>query len=136
MAKFEDIYETTQNTFNKALDNTMLPQFVEFKLLSNDKQKQVIKVFKAGEILNHMTNVDIFIVLNEGIFDQLEEEQQLLVVEEAIAYVYYDGERDILKILKPDLTTFSGIITKYGIDSYMSVKESITTLYAAKEEEK
>ena len=136
MAKFDEIYETTQNTFNKVLDNTMLPQFVDFKLLSNDKQKQIIKVFKAGEILNHMTNIDIFVVLNEGIFDQLEEDQQLLVVEEALAYVYYDGEKDTLKILRPDLTTFSGIIAKHGIDSYMSVKESITTLYAAKEEEK
>ncbi len=107
MAKFDEIYETTQNTFNKVLDNTMLPQFVDFKLLSNDKQKQIVKVFKAGEILNHMTNIDVFVVLNEGIFDQLEEDQQLLVVEEALAYVYYDGEKDTLKILRPDLTTFS-----------------------------
>ena len=136
MAKFEDIYETTQALFNEVLDTTMLPQFVDFKLLANEKQKQVVKVFKAGEIFNHMTNIDVFVVLNEGIFDQLEKEQQLLVIEEALAHVYYDGEKDTLKILRPDLTTFSGIIAKHGIDSYMAVKESITTLYAAKEEQK
>ena len=112
MAKFEEVFEDTQamfSNFTKEIDN--LTQ-VKIKILANNRLKEIGKVVKANDLLKHMTNEDVIILLNEQIFEQLEEEQKLMVVEELIARIYFDDEKDKLTIVSPDVNTFSLLLRK------------------------
>jgi hypothetical protein len=133
MAKFEEVYEDTLELFQKHINLTSIPRMVKIKILSNDSiKKEFGKVSKASEIVKFMTDYDVVIQINEPIFDQLEERQKEYVVKDLLAQICYDMEKDKISILSPDITTFSGVLRNYDIDTYLSIKESMVTLLEQK----
>ena len=96
--------------------------------------KEIAKVVKANDLVKHMTNEDIIILLNEQVFEQLEDEQKLMVVEEQIAKIYFDEEKDKLSIVSPDVNTFSLLLRKYGYERYERLNESIKALFSQEAE--
>ena len=131
---YEKISDETQALFNKTISNSTLPTFVKIKILDNSKIKDNGKVTKANEIIKFLNDFDVIVQVNEVIFSQLEEDQQQIIADELVAQIYFDQEKDLIKILKPDIHTFSGIIMKHGIEKYMAVKESISTLFDMEKE--
>jgi len=133
MAKFEEVYEDTLELFQKHIDQSMLPRMVKFKILSNDSLKKDFgKVSKTSDIVKFMTDYDVLIQVNEPIFDQLEEKQKEYIVKDLLAQVVYDPEKDKISIVSHDITTFSGVLRHYDIDTYLSIKESMVTLLEQK----
>ncbi|TXG80229.1 MAG: hypothetical protein E6R13_08470 [Spirochaetes bacterium] len=135
MAKYEEPFEETIDLYNQLIERAGLSNFVNITILTNNKAKEIFKVNKANELLKYRTGDDIIIVLNEKIFDQLTEEQRVIVAEESLASIHFDSEKDRIVISKPDVVTFSGILAKYSFDTWNVLKESITTLYNAEKQE-
>jgi hypothetical protein len=81
-----------------------------------------------------MTNEDAVVIINEKIFEQLEDEQKLMVVEEYVARLYFDSEKGKLSLINPDVNTFSLLLRKYGYDKYERLNESIKALYTQEAE--
>jgi hypothetical protein len=73
--------------------------------------------------------------LNEKIFEQLTDSQKHIVVEDSLASIHFDTEKDKLVITKPDVIAYSGILSKFTFDTWNVVRESIKTLYAAEKTE-
>ena len=132
MAKFEEVYQETLDVFQTHITNSNIPKFVKIKLLSNNTIKDFGSVTKAQDIVKFMTDYDIIIQINEPIFDQLEEDQKEYVVKDLLGHIIYDMEKDKLSISQPDVTTFSGVLRQYNIDTYLGIKESIVTLLEEK----
>ena len=132
MAKFEDVYEDTLDFFNQQINNSGIPAFVNIKILSNKNIKDFGTVTKTQDIVKFMTDYDVVIQINEPIFDQLEEEQKTYVVKDLLARIVYDMEKDKLCVNQPDVSTFSGVLRQYSIDTYLGIKESIVTLLEQK----
>jgi len=129
MAKFEEVYEDTLRLFNTHIGDSSIPSFLRIKILSNEGLKDMPgKVSKAQDIVKFMTNYDIIIQINEPIFDQLSDTQKDYIIKDLLAQVHYDMEKDKLNILKPDVSTFSGVLRQYDIDTYIGIKDSITSL--------
>jgi len=126
---YDEVSSDVSSLFEKTLSDTSIPTFIKFKLVSNINMRGVAKINKAGPILKYLSGNDIVIILNEFILEQLEDDQRRIVMEEMLSQVYYDMDKDKLKLIKPDLSTFSGIISKYGMDKYMAVKESISSIF-------
>lgn len=135
MAKYTEPFDETREVFEEVITTQMLDLNVNFKILADNRQKDIYKIFKANDLVKHMTNNDVVIVVNEAIFDKLELEQQRMVAEEATAGIHYDLEKEKLVITKGDITTFSGLLRKHGYDKYEVLRESIKTLYDADKEE-
>lgn len=135
MAKFDDVFEDTQALFDTHLKQIDNLNEVNIKILANNRLKQIGKVVKANDLLKHMTDEDIVILINERIFEQLEVEQKKMTVEELVAEIYFDAEADKVKIVKPDINTFSLLLSKYGYDKYERLKLSINALMAQEAEE-
>ena len=134
MAKFEEVYEDTLTLFQKHIDQTSIPRMVKIKILSNDAiKKEFGKVSKTNDIVKFMTDYDVVIQVNEPIFDQLDEKQKEYVVRDLLAQIVYDMEKDKISIVSHDITTFSGVLRNYDIDTYLSIKESIITLLEQKQ---
>lgn len=135
MAKFETPFEDTQELFNKVIDTTGLANYgVVITVLTNNTAKEIFKVTKANDLLKFRTGDDVIIVLNEKIFEKLTDEQKLIVVEEAVAYIAYDSENDKLLITKPDFIAHSGILRKHTFATIEVVRESVKTLYEAEKQ--
>ena len=109
-----------------------IPSFIKIKLLSNNTLKDFGSVTKSQDIVKFMTDYDVIIQVNEPIFDQLQEDQKEYVVKDLLACIIYDMEKDKLSIAQPDVTTFSGVLRQYDIDTYLGIKESIVTLLEEK----
>ena len=134
MAKFEEVYEDTLTLFQKHIDQTSIPRMVKIKILSNEAiKKEFGKVSKTSDIVKFMTDYDVVIQVNEPIFDQLEDKQKEYVVRDLLAQIVYDMEKDKISIVSHDITTFSGVLRNFDIDTYLSIKESIITLLEQKQ---
>lgn len=134
MAKYDEPFEETQDLFNTVIQERGMANQVNITILSNNTAKDLFKVNKANELLKFRTGDDVIIVLNEKIFDQLTTEQRLIVVEESLSSIHYDMENDKLVISKPDVVTFSGVLSKHTFAVWDVLRESIKTLYAAEKQ--
>jgi hypothetical protein len=135
MARFNEVYEDTQALFSNFINQIDSLSEISVKILGNDKFKEIGKVVKANDLLKHMTNEDAIIILNEKIFEQLEDEQKMMVIEELVARLYFDSEKGKLSIINPDVNTFSLLLRKYGYDKYERLNESVKALFAQETEE-
>lgn len=134
MSKFNEVMQETQEVFDSVLENTTIPHWVEFKLISNNEQKELYTVKKMSELFEMLTdNLNVVIVLNEEIFDGLEDDQKYLVLEEALTSVSI-SDSDKISIEKPDFSTYSGMLQKHGDETMIRLKESIISLYHDKKE--
>ncbi len=134
MANFEEVYEETQTLFNAEIESSMIPREIRIKILSNEKLKKGFgKVSKAQDVVKFMTGYDVIIQINDYVFDQLEPKQKQYVVKDILAKIHYDMDKEKITILQHDVTTFSGVLRNYDIDTYLSIKESITTIMEQKE---
>jgi hypothetical protein len=135
MAKYEEPFEDTQSLFNEVIETTGLNNYMNINVLADNKAKDIFKVNKSNELLKYRTGDDVNIILNESIFDKLTNEQKRIVVEEAIAYISFDTEKDKVVITKPDFIAHSGILRKHTFNTVEVVRESVKTLYQAQEQE-
>jgi hypothetical protein len=140
MAKFEKPFESTEKIFEGAIAKVNLDRVINIEILADVKSKEVYKIVKANELTKFATKNDVYIIVNDVIFDGLEEWQQLIVAEEAITGIIFNDEKDKVEIKKGDVGitksgAFSGILLKYGSESYESIQESVKTLYNVEQEE-
>jgi hypothetical protein len=79
MAKFEEPYEDIESLFNDVITNhSTLPPSVNIKLLADNKLKKIFKVMRANDLVKYRTGDDVFIIINQNIFEQLEEQQKFI----------------------------------------------------------
>jgi hypothetical protein len=120
MAKFEQPFEDTKGIFDSLILNANLDRYVTIEVLVNNRLKEIYKPTKTNDLTKYKTGVDVFLVINEKVFDQLSDVQKVIVADEAISGIHYDSEKEKLTISKTDFTTYSGIsanrVIKLNID--------------------
>ena len=136
MAKFETPFDDTKKIFQGVIDETDLERILTFDLVTNNKLKEVVKVMKTNDYEKHKTSVDVKIFINEEVFEKLDEVQQVIVAESALAYVSYNYEKDTLSISKPDVMGHSGVISKFGDKLYLNTLEIVRATFASLKETK
>lgn len=129
MAKFEAPFEDVEQLFNEKIQTRNLDQFINIAIVVNNKAKEIFKVVKANDLFKHRTGDDVIIILNQNIFDKLEDLHKHIVVEDALACIHYDTEKDKLIMTKPDVIAYSGVLSKFTFDTWNVVRESIKSLY-------
>jgi len=134
MAKFEQPFEDTKTIFDGLIVNADLDRNVTIEVLVNNRQKDIYKLVKTNDLTKYKTNIDVFIVINESVFDQLSDVQKVIVADEALAGIHYDNEKDKLIITKSDFSTFSGLLKKYGAEQCVELKELIKLIYSQERE--
>jgi hypothetical protein len=122
---YTDVSTDTQKLFNRLIDEADLQRVINIKLLGCNELKLIGKVVKANDLLKFMTDNDAIILINEVIFDKLEQDQKELVAQELIAYLSYDFEKAKLVITQPDVNTFSLLLKRVGSDKYLQIQEVI-----------
>ena len=135
MANFEEPSEELVKLFDGVRDKTTIPNWVEFKVLCNNKQKKApVKLIKANELVELLTEgLNFVVVVNEDIFNELPLDMQKMAIDECLAGVGV-SDTDTLSIEKPDFNTHTGVLKKYGHEPIVVLHESIKSVYVAQKE--
>ena len=115
---FDEPFEDTLEKFNQALADTGLEQNIQVQIMVNNKLKTLYKVSKANDVTKHLTGNDVIILLNEKVFEVLEDEQKSIVIDEILAKIYFNPENSKIKIINPDVQTTSLLLNKYSYEKY------------------
>jgi hypothetical protein len=135
MAKYHEVFEDHEELFINFISQIDSLRDLNVKILGCNRLKEICKVSKASDILKHMTNEDVIILLNEAIFEKLEAEQKNMIVEEYVARIYFDPEKDKLTLINPDFSTFSLLLLKYGAEKCLNLKTLIKELFSEEAQE-
>jgi len=132
MAKFEKPFETTRELFNNQIKVIGLHEQCKIDIVTNNRLKEIFKVTKANDYVKFKNGIDVIIFLNEQVFEYLEEPQRQLIIEESLAYIVYNNEKGIVEVKKPDVKTFSGVLSKFTYEQYAKtqtlIKETMAQL--------
>ena len=66
--------------------------------------------------------------INDDLMSVFEEESITILIEQEIDKVVIDSQSGKIKMIKPDLSTFASLITKYGVDKVAKANQ-IEELY-------
>lgn len=134
--KLEPISDEFQKLFNHVLDTkTSIPEWINFKLLHNNDQKDVYKIIKTNDLTKYLSNIEIVIIFNETIINRIPDTEHEFIIEEALSGITYDLDKETITINDADFKTFKGLIKTYGIDKCLLVDEIIASVKAAMDEE-
>jgi len=134
MAKIERASEDVVNLFEEVRNKTSIPQWINFEVLCNEKQKELYKITKLNDVVEILTEgVNFAVIFNEGILDELPAEMQDMAIIECLAGVCVN-DNDVVSLEKPNFNTFTGVLQKYGHESVIQLKESIKSLFDKKKQ--
>jgi hypothetical protein len=132
--KIEKVSEDVLAVFETAFQRTGLEQYIEIDFLSKKMKNEIYKVYKTNEYTKYKTNSDCVIYVDEEIFSQLSLDQQNIIADEALCGLSFDSEKDIFNIIKPNISTFSGVLKKYSSIEVLNLKESINLALESREQ--
>jgi hypothetical protein len=134
MKKFEEIMGHNEDMFTEKIRLYNLAQKIDVKILDDKKQKVLYKLVKPNDLYRQITNCDIFVIINEEVFDELDDTDKEIIIDEILACIEYNDEKDSIKIRKYDFSSFSGLLTKYGFESIKRLNDLCDNIISQKNE--
>lgn len=146
------LYETSDSIREYIEDiiakETTLERYITWRILSNDKQKELIKVAKSSAVTEYFAKMcdSVIIYVNELIFDRMAPENvndidyRKLVIEDVLSTIeiLQNDNTGTMKIQieKPQICITSGCYRKYGEDLAHASEIAYFAYDQIKEEEK
>lgn len=114
--KFYKLSDETQQQFYSIYNKNMRSVDIGFLFVGCENQKQLINITKIPDKFAFITNKALMVSINEDLLNVFDEESVSILIEQEADKILVDMESGKVKIIKPDLSTFSSLISKYGID--------------------
>lgn len=103
---------------------------VKMVFLHNEKQKKLIKISKPNDMYQFLLDTDLIVSVNEDIWTRFYNNDtekdytsiNILIHQELDQY-YIEPDSGRIKTTKPDLTTFSKLVERYGIEQVARANE-------------
>ena len=116
MSKFYEVSQDTKDVFLKVFNKKSFPLAINFQFVGCENQKSLIKISKLSDQYIFLLNKELIVQVNEYLMSVFEDESITILIEQEIDKISIDTQSGKIKMIKPDLTTFSSLITKYGVD--------------------
>lgn len=124
LERYYEVEDSTLKTFNDVLSKTALPIRIEFKIFGDAKLKKLIEMKKYAPEDEYMFKSQIKIKINEDLLNNLDDDESVeLLIRECLNGLEINTETGVLKIVKPDISTFASIMEKFSLDSVKRAKE-------------
>jgi len=134
MAKFYKISDDTITTFKKVFTKKSFPFNVGFEFIGCDSQKNLIKISKLPDQFGFILEKELLVQINEDLMNVFDEESIQILIEQEIDKISVNMDTGKIKMVKPDLTTFSSLINKYGIEKIAKANK-VEELYSQQKED-
>ena len=128
MDRFYELSQDSVDTFFKVFNKKTFPLAIKFQFVGCEKQKNLIKISKLPDQYSFLLDKELLVQINDDLMSVFEEESITILIEQEIDKVVIDSQSGKIKMIKPDLSTFASLITKYGVDKVAKANQ-IEELY-------
>ena len=124
LQRFYEVEDSTIKRFNDVYDKLAMPIRLEFKIYGDSKLKKLIEIKKASPDEEFIYKTQIRIKFNEDLLNLLDEDESVdLLIRECLNGLEVNTQTGVIKIKKPDMTTFTSIMEKYTLEKVKRAKE-------------
>jgi hypothetical protein len=116
MSNFYQLSQETIDSFEDVFSKKAFPVDTKFQYLGNSKQKRLIEISKINDKFAFLMEKELLVTINEDIMMAFDDESVNILFEQEIDKITINLDTGKIKMVKPDLTTFSSLVTKYGIE--------------------
>jgi hypothetical protein len=134
MSKFYSLSDETIDTFKSVFNKKSFPFNVGFQFVGSESQKNLIKITKMPDQFAFILEKELLVSINDDLMSVFEEESIQILMEQEIDKISVNMDTGKIKMVKPDLTTFSGLINKYGIEKVAKANK-VEELYAEQKQD-
>jgi len=134
MSKFYSLSDETIDTFKSIFSKKSFPFNVGFQFVGSESQKNLIKISKIPDQFAFILEKELLVSINDDLMSVFEEESIQILMEQEIDKISVNMDTGKIKMIKPDLTTFSGLINKYGIEKVAKANK-VEELYAEQKQD-
>ena len=134
MSKFYNVSDETIDIFNKVFSKKAFPFNVGFQFVGSESQKNLIKITKMPDQFAFLTDKELLVSINDELMSIFEDESIQILIEQEIDKITVNMDTGKIKMVKPDLTTFPGLINKYGIEKIAKANK-VEELYSQQKKE-
>lgn len=134
MSNFYSLQDDTIQHFNSVFKKKAFPVDMRFQFIGNSKQKKLITISKIPDSYGFILDKELLVSINEDIMAVFDEESIGILIEQEIDKISINIDSGKLKMIKPDLTTFSSLINKYGIEK-IAKANNLEELYTQQKED-
>lgn len=128
MSNFYQLSQDTVDTFDTVFRKKAFPVDTKFQFIGNSKQKKLVEITKIADKFAFLLDRELLVSINEDVMMAFDDESVGILLEQEIDKISINLDTGKIKMLKPDLTTFSSLITKYGIEK-VAKANSLEELY-------
>jgi hypothetical protein len=121
--RYDELSQETIDFFMSIYDTKAFSIKIGFKFINDFKMKQSIKVMKLSDMYKFLLNKDALVIINEDLFDKLDEESMKILIEQELDRIEVDFKNGKIKMVQPDVKTFSGILSKYGEEAVLRANQ-------------
>jgi hypothetical protein len=134
MSKFYKISDDTISIFKSTFSKKSFPFNVGFEFVGSESQKSLIKISKMPDQFSFILEKELLIQINEDLMQVFDDESIQILFEQEIDKISVNMDTGKIKMVKPDLTTFSSLINKYGIEKIARANK-VEELYSQQKED-
>ena len=134
MSNFYQLSQETINAFEDIFKKKAFPVDTKFQYLGNSKQKKLIEISKINDKFCFIIDKELLVSINEDIMMTFDDESVGILFEQEIDKISINLDSGKIKMVRPDLTTFSSLITKYGIEK-VARANSLEDLYGQQKQD-
>lgn len=116
MDRFYELSEDTTAEFFNIFNKKAFPVSLKFLFIGDSKQKNVIKITKIPDDYSFALGKELKITINEDLMNAYDDESVEILFEQEIDKININIESGKIKLVRPDLTTFSSLVNKFGIE--------------------
>lgn len=116
MSKFYKLSDATIQSFKQIYNRKSFPFNIGFEFIGSESQKNLIKITKLADPLAFTLEKEMLVMFNESLMNVFDEESIDILIEQELDKISINMDTGKVKLIKPDLTTFSSLINKYGIE--------------------
>jgi hypothetical protein len=134
MSNFYQLSQETISDFEDIFKKKAFPVDTKFQYLGNAKQKRLIEISKINDKFCFIIDKELLVSINEDIMMTFDDESVGILFEQEIDKISINLDSGKIKMVRPDLTTFSSLITKYGIEK-VARANSLEDLYGQQKQD-
>lgn len=116
MDRFSDLSEDTIKEFMDIFNTKAFPLPIKFEFIGDIKSKNVIKISKLPDDIAFVLGKELKVIINEELLNAYDDESITILYEQEIDKIQHNMNTGKIKIVRPDLNTFSSLVNKYGVE--------------------
>ncbi len=116
MSKYYELSEDTIKSFVDVYKKKSFFSEIKFDFIGCESQKSLIKISKIPDNYAMKMEKDLLVTINEDLFIKFDDESIDILCEQELDKISINLDSGKIKMVKPDVNTFSSLISKYGFD--------------------